>query len=352
MVSETLLGWVLLIEGVFLISALTLFFGHGLWLWWYRQRSRPLLARARLVLVAALGETPAQSTDLQWLQTLPSRLQIRLFFEMAPNLSGAQHQRLTELARELGLVARAETYCRSRQWWRRLQGVRLLSLFGGGEEVVSPLFHDRDVVVRAQAAEWAADHPSPVVIDMLLFLLGDPERFCCFTAQESLLRIGGPVIEPLARYLADHSQPQWVEAALKVAVGLADPRLLPPALCLCRDASPRVRVLAASLLGMLGGGQGIEALMKMLDDPLPEVRAAAAQALGKLGHWPAAATLATLLQDHAWQVRREAGLALRALGAPGALFLRRSLAHVDSFTVDMARQILDLPEPAGRTRTS
>ena len=98
------------------------------------------------------------------------------------------------------------------------------------------------------------------------------------------------------------------------------------------------------------GGRGVEVLVELLGDSTPEVRAAAARALGKLAHWPVAATLATLLRDRAWDVRREAGLALRALGAPGTLLLRRSLAHADPFTVDMARQILDLPEPAGPTR--
>jgi HEAT repeat protein len=79
------------------------------------------------------------------------------------------------------------------------------------------------------------------------------------------------------------------------------------------------------------------------------VRAAAAKALGKLGHWPAASSLASLLRDRDWNVRREAGLALRAFGAPGALFLRRSLSDSDPFACDMARQVLDLPETARLT---
>lgn len=140
MASETLLIWVLVVESVLLASSLALFFGHGLWLWWYRRRSQPLLTRARTVLATALEETPLPSTDLQWLRTLRTRLQVRLFFDVAPSLSGAQSQRLTVLAQELGLMARAETYCRSRWWWRRLQGARLFSLFGGGEEVVPLLF--------------------------------------------------------------------------------------------------------------------------------------------------------------------------------------------------------------------
>jgi HEAT repeat protein len=135
-----------------------------------------------------------------------------------------------------------------------------------------------------------------------------------------------------------------VEAALVVAVGLAEPRLLTPALCLCRDPSPRVRALAATLLGALGGSAGVEDLTALLTDPTPAVRAAAARALGRLGHWPAAPALAPLLRDRVWAVRREAALALHVLGAPGLLFLRRYLADADRFAADMARQVLDLPE--------
>jgi hypothetical protein len=254
-VSEALLVRVLAVEGVLFVGTLALFCGHGLWSWWYGRRTRPLLSRARAIVTTTLEEPFLQSAELRWLRALRPRLQIQVFFDVAPNFSGTQYQRLTVLARELGLPARADVYCRSRWWWRRLQGARLFSLFGGGEEVVPLLFHDRNAVVRAQAAEWAAAHPSPVVIATLLSLLDDPDGLCRFTAQDSLLRIGGPVIEPLVRYLSDPSGPQ-VEAALRVAVGLADPRLLSPALRLCRHKSPQVRVLAAALLGMLGGGGG------------------------------------------------------------------------------------------------
>jgi HEAT repeat protein len=91
----------------------------------------------------------------------------------------------------------------------------------------------------------------------------------------------------------------------------------------------------------------VQELLDLLTDPVPEVRAAAAHALGKLGHWPAASHLAPLLRDHAWIVRRDAGLALRALGAPGLLYLRRSLTDIDHFAADMARQVLDLPSTVG-----
>ena len=96
-------------------------------------------------------------------------------------------------------------------------------------------------------------------------------------------------------------------------MGLAVARFFSPALTLCHSATPGMRALAATLLGALGGREGVEVLTALLNDDVPEVRTAAARALGKLRYWPAAAALATLLRDRAWDVRREVGLALRSL---------------------------------------
>jgi HEAT repeat protein len=176
-------------------------------------------------------------------------------------------------------------------------------------------------------------------------LLGDSHGLCRFAAQNALLSLGYLVIQPLASVLTSSTGRQ-AEAALEVAVGLAEWRFLKPALAFCQDMSPRMRARAATLLGALGGREGVEVLSGLLVDMAPEVRASAAQALGKLGYWPAVSILAPLLRDPAWVVRREAGLALRALGAPGILFLRRYLADQDGSAADMARQVLDLPETA------
>ncbi|MPZ74334.1 MAG: hypothetical protein GEU74_14105, partial [Nitriliruptorales bacterium] len=85
-----------------------------------------------------------------------------------------------------------------------------------------------------------------------------------------------------------------------------------------------------------------------LDDPDAAVRAAAVEGLGSLGHWPSAPSLSDRLGDPAWPVRRAAGLALRRLGGTGRLYLRRALQADDQFAVDMARQVLDLPERVAR----
>ena len=356
MSSISVLLLILVVQAAVLVGALIAFLVHGWWLWWFRQWSAPRLARAQDALVEALVAMPGgpegegtlslSAEQLHLSQRLPSGLQVRLLYDLARNLSGVGRRQVAALADELGLTSHAELQCRSRFWWRRLQGARLLTFIGAGDDIMPWLLRDPHPVVRAQAADWAADHPTPLVITRLLRLLADEETFSRFAVQDALLRMGGVAVEPLIDYIYSHSD-RSLEVALTVAIGLADSRFLAPALLLCRDESPQVRALAASLVGSLGGTEGVETLTSLLQDPAAEVRAAVARALGKLAHWQAAPTLVTLLRDRFWIVRREAGLALRAFGAPGTLFLKRALADHDYFAADMARQVLDLPGTTG-----
>lgn len=343
MVSEALLIWVLAVEIAALASTILILFGYGFRVWWYGRWSQPSIARARDRLAEALQRPLRAGRVPPCVWRLPWRLRIRLFADVSPSLSGAQRKRLTELAHKMNLIVPLEGRCRSRLWWRRLHAARLLTLLGGGETVVPQLLTDPHPLVRAQAAEWATGHATPAVIDALLNLLADRVRLCRSTTQDALSRMGEAVVQPLAKYLSTHSGHD-VEAALEVAVHLADQRFLASGLTRCRDESPRVRELSATLLGALGGETTVEVLTELLADPAARVRAAAARALGKLGHWPAAPTVAPFLRDPAWIVRRETGLALRDFGAPGILFLRRYLTDSDRFAADMARQVLDLPD--------
>ena len=278
---------------------------------------------------------------LNCVSRLSKAVQIKLLTEIIPNLRGAQRKCLTDIAEERGLISATEAWCRSRFWWRRLQGVRWLTLLGGGAATVPTLLSDRHPLVRAQAAEWASDHPSTELANRLLPLFSDSAAVCRFAAKDSLLRMGNVATEPLARYLSQHSGHQ-VELTLEVCIDLANPGFLSPALELCHDEDPGIRVRAVQLLGALGGKRAVEITEELLTDPVPEVNAAAATAIGRLGDWSAAPRLASMLGDPTWEVRRAAGLALGSLGGPGILFLQRSLADHDLLIAGMAQQALDL----------
>jgi hypothetical protein len=347
-ISYGLLLRVAAIETATVAAASGFLVGYTAWRRRASRRSTLRLARARVTLSEILERAARSEEGITELRALPAHLQIRLLLEFAHTLQ--RERRLGEVARALGQVARAEALCRSSRWWRRLQGARLLTAAGGGDAVVPALARDPSAVVRAQAAEWIGTHGLPACVDVVLNLLEDPVGLVRFAAQDALLRGGSEVIEPLGRYLP-RAKGRGAEAALQVAIGLADARFLQPGLALGRNGSVSTRALAASLAGAIGGEEATKALLAWLSDLAPEVRAAAASALGRMKHWPAAPLLAGLLRDSSWAVRREAGIALAALGAPGTLFLRRALADEDRFAADMARRVLDVAEvtaPAGR----
>jgi hypothetical protein len=350
---ERFLIAVLVAQAAVVLAAVLLVLGHAALLWARYKRYAVRLKRASEIIIEVIDLGSSSEGDLMVLRGLPLRLQIPLFAELAPNLSGEQRHALEKLATDIRLIERSEERCRSRIWWRRLQGARILTLLGGGENVIPQLFNDRRFEVRAQAAEWSADHPDPVILERLLEMLGDERTLCRFTVQDSLLRLGSATVEPLARRLRQPRRPlHEVTAALGIAAFMSEPALLEPALDLCSDSRPEVRAAAANVVGSLGGDRATAALLKLLHDSAPAVRASACRGLGKLAHWPAAAALARLLRDDTWIVRREASLALRGLGTPGILLLRRFVNDEDRFAADMAKQVLDLPDTATRMAMS
>ena len=343
MTFNTLLVWVSATEGIGLLGLAALLLLHALGLRWRSLSTQPKLARARKSLVEALETGRLGRQGVRRLRSLSRPNQIALLAEMTSNLRGSQQVWLKEQAENIGLTAWADARCGSRWWWRRLEGARLHTLLGSGVTTVPALLADGHPAVQSQAAEWATDHPSPRVIVTLLMLLNRTSGLSRYAVQDSLLRMGGPVVEPLRASLSNLSGRRAI-GALEVAIGLASPEFLAGGLALCRDQTAQVRALSATLLGALGGGDSVDLLVELLEDPAHQVRAASAAALGKLSHWPAASALALLLRDPTWEVRREAGLALRAFGPPGNLLLRRSLRDDCKPAANMARQVLDIPD--------
>lgn len=346
MAPDGLVIWVLAAEG--LLVALTL----G-WLVTSagvrslgRQRREERVSLARGALARAFGGEPPAGEELSALARLPRSLRIDLLAAAGRGLSGMARDRLAALARETGLTADAETRCASRRWWRRLQGVRLLTLTGAGGPHDADLLTDRDDEVRAAAATASADQSRPD-IERLIAMLDDEAPLCRFAAKSALLRIGRPVVAPLAQRLEASARGR-IDEAMEVAAGVAEARLLPAALTLARHRSPRTRSLAATIAGAVGGMEAVETLERLLADEESAVRAAAAAGLGKLAHWPSAPQLAVALGDPAWEVRRSSALALRSIGPAGLVMLRDSLQNPDRFARDMAQQVLELPDTATR----
>jgi hypothetical protein len=339
----SLLLSVALVLAALLLAALVLLVAHGTWRAASEARWRRPLAQARTALARTADRLEPAPEDLRALRRLPADRRLDLFAELAQSVAGAPRSALAETAAELGVIERAERWCVSRWWRRRLRGARLLTTLGGGEDAVPPLLSDPRPEVRAQAAEWAAGHGSPDTVRRLATMLGDPLGLARFTVMDSLIRLGAAAVEPLRDTIAGAEGAAAV-AALRVGAAIGDPRLAPGARERRADPEPEVRAWAVRLAGAVGGDENAAAVVERLSDPADEVRAAAAIALGRLGHWPAAPGLAALLGDRSWEVRRNAALALRVVGPAGELLLGRALREEDRFARDIARQTLDLPE--------
>jgi hypothetical protein len=340
--NEGLAFGLVIAEALLAISFVAILVGRGCWLGVRRRIQAPRLARAvRTITAAAEGEAPDRGAVAD-LARLPRAAQILAFSQLGGNLVGAQKKGLCGVADRAGLIEKAERWCTARRWGQRLRGARLLTLLDGGDDVVPLLLDDPRPEVRAQAAQWAGEHPGAASIDRLLAMLGDPETLCRFTVKDSLLRVGRPAIEPLLRHLTEVDGDPAAEA-LELAAGIADSRFLRPALTHCRSSHVQTRSRSATLVGAIGGSEATAILTQLLRDDAPEVRSASAKALGGLRHWPAAGALAECLRDPAWNVRLAAAVGLRSLGAAGVLVLRRAMTDSDPFARDMACQVLELP---------
>ncbi|GMU52058.1 MAG: hypothetical protein AMXMBFR33_12040 [Candidatus Xenobia bacterium] len=337
MSSELDLFWAVVSEGGLLaalvLSILASALSHEL-----RRRKLTALPGVRARLAQALVEGDELGPDLR---ALPPDLQIELLEDLSRFLTGQPLQRLRDMARHRGLEARAQSWCRSRSWLARLRGVRLLSSLGADSPLIDSLLRDPSDPVRAEAAQWAAVFPTPERVRRLLELLAD-RTVARFSVQDALLKLGDGVAETLSPMLKETHDTEWLISALEVASILADARYLSAGLRFCGHPDPALRARAADLLGALGGQEGTDALLGLVQDPESDVRARSAAALGRLEFWPAAPALGEALRDPAWEVRRHAALALCKLGAPGRLALKRATEGADRFACDMARYVLEL----------
>jgi HEAT repeats len=108
---------------------------------------------------------------------------------------------------------------------------------------------------------------------------------------------------------------------------------------LARDASFKVRIEAALILGRLHQVRSVPALVGALHDADPGVRGAAAESLGEVGSPLPREALVATLNDPEPTVRRAARTALRRLGSdegprqPGEPDIRRHAASSASFEV-------------------
>jgi hypothetical protein len=112
-------------------AALAFIAAHAVWLLLRRRWRAARLAEGRAVMAGVATAPTLEPEALRRLRALPPNIQSQLLVELTRNLGGSVRDRVGVLARELGLLDHARRLSRSRRWWRRLRGLRLLTAFGG-----------------------------------------------------------------------------------------------------------------------------------------------------------------------------------------------------------------------------
>jgi hypothetical protein len=334
----------LVVEIAILVTGVVIVIVHALGLRAAQAANLRLLERGRSVIYAGLQRYAFSPEDRAELIALPRDILIRLLTELAPSLVPAERDWMGRLADESGLTTEAERRCRSWRWARRLNGARLLTLFGRGDATMLRLTRDENSLVRSQAAEFVGLRPSPEGIDAVVSLLDDPDPLCRFVARDTLTRLGRVAHPTLLEHLSAPA-PDALDALLAVAAAVPTHEFAPVAMRHLHDERPIIRVRSAEVLRSVGGADAAAALVAALRDPDAGVRAAALDGLATLGYWPAAPTIASLMNDPAWAVRLAAGIALQRLGAPGELLLRHTAAGATPGAA-VARRVLDSTAPS------
>lgn len=346
--TERVLLLVLALEGVAVATCLLGLVGYVTLRDLRARRREPTLSHARGVLRGVvLAQVPA-ADGIDALRRLSEGGDLMVLHELARSLEGESLVRLRGVAAGAGIICRAEGWARSRRWWRRLRGLRVLAELRLSSGSVEVTLHDPHPAVRAAAAAAAAYGLTPAVTTATLAMLDDPDPLCRFSAKSALMRAGSAAATAIREHLAaDHVA--GAVAALEVAIGVADPSFVPAALRLSEVRNNQVRRAATALLGRTAGQAATGRLLGLLEDNDDLVRAVAARSLGELGHWPAAPALYRALRDPVWDVRNSAAVSLRRIGAPGRLYLREAVRSLEAPSGELARQVLALPDGAMST---
>lgn len=238
------------------------------------------------------------------------------------------------------LVRDASAHVSSRERWRRLTALRILSRFDHPHTInlLARGVNDRDAEVSATALALLGRSTDPRAIDLLVEALRSarhqPSRVAVYLDQSpqeigprlaSLLDDGNAVVRQWAATLLARYPNQSVESRL---VELTD------------DPDARVRKAAVQTLSLVGGLDAAAAALQLLSDDVPYVRAHAARALGQLGRTDEAERVAALLGDGDWWVRLAARESLEMMGPEVWPVLVRCLDHRDRFVRNGAAEVV------------
>jgi HEAT repeat protein len=347
--SRHLLAIIAVIQGITLaLLVVLILFNRGV-----RDRQRAGVRPRRAALDEAmrawtLADGPAGlGTVMTRLSRLPTNAAIDALVAWSARLPADRWQALAAKVTELRWAAAVRSWFTARQWWRRLQAARLLSVAAtpADEPLLVALLGDSHSAVYIAAAGAIERFESPTLVRAALDRLPTlPTTVRAYYAA-LLRRVHAPVAAMLKERLArtdDAALPVFAEFAAR----LGDPALREALTGLAGHGNAEVRVQVARALGGFPHPNSVVALHALGNDALWEVRAQAIRALGRIADPSSLTILRERLRDSEWWVRLRAALGLTRFGRGGhdALLAAETGANADARYV--SRLILGLSPQA------
>ncbi|MGZ8867796.1 MAG: PilT/PilU family type 4a pilus ATPase, partial [Thermoanaerobaculia bacterium] len=160
---------------------------------------------------------------------------------------------------------------------------------------------------------------------------------------DSLRAFGAELVEPVIELLSDADE-EIRGAAVSVASGFHDPRIVPATINLLKDPDWWIRIAAIDTLGKLRDPRAVEPLVAALADP--DLKWSAVEALGRIADNGALNALGRMLADPQMDVRIEVMQALKRFDHPQVTQALLRMASNDPERAVRARAIDILDEIA------
>lgn len=263
----------------------------------------------------------------------------------AAQVHGEMWEPLTaELRRSVWFARFVQPRWRSRLWWRRLMGARMLAILGTRDDlaVAHRLIRDRHPAVRTAGIGLLRRIGDRALLEAVLEQAVDAPRVVRRHYFNTLLARPGELVGVLEERLRAPRGDYERRALLDLAGEAGAPELVEAVAAQARHGNPEIRVAVARALGGYPHPTAERVLADLLTDPLWTVRARAAASLGTVRAQGTRDALAAALGDASWWVRLRAAVALRQLGSPGIDLLRHARGAGDRFAAEMAQYVLGL----------
>lgn len=300
------------------------------WMSEIQERRARRVQPSMLDALAAHAAGTDRFADLwRWYRHHPALVE-RCLADILSTIIGVSRDRLSQLAVDVGVVARWRRQCRSRRVTTRRTAIAYLGQLSGGAGVPALLsaLDDPEPEIRLDAARNTLRSGRRRT---------DVESVFAFAIRASLLgrMILADELRAHALILSERAIPDRLRSGdrdqilivleMIEAWGRALP--LPDIVTLVRHVDRDIRVRALRVLLFVAGTHDLQAeILERLRDEDPSVRAAAAFAAGRLMVESADGLLADCLRDPHPEVALGAGFALAELGPIGVGVLEREIA--------------------------